>query len=237
MRPLHAVLLLGACASDPETTGKSTTPPIPDTLTTFERLRDPAGVVAGLPGFQVVHRVDPTYCGGIAVDVKRTAQPIAEDDAPLADILAIRFPTGLDFNEPTKTASLKIFDGWVQNMSKRGAAARAIYSERMLAKDATHEQRVIAAARIVQLQRHLASRLVRAQLPRDVRSGDFAADKSAAFCDRLEDVAEAIMLAGEGAAKVCADHAADIAPGWWTSVCSLRPTTSVTASVAPSTTR
>lgn len=55
------------------------------------------------------------------------------------------------------------------------------------------------------------------------------------FCDRIGGVAAAIMLEGEAAAKVCADHAAGIAPGWSMRVCSLTPV--VTASVAPSTSR
>ena len=236
MRLLHAVLLLGACASDPDPAAKTTTPPIPTDLTTFARLRDAAGVIPGMPGFQIVHRVDPRRCGGIAVEVRRTAQPIDAADASLADIFAIRFPTGLDFSGKNKEPSLKSFDEWVQDFSRRGAAARGTYSQRMQADGATLEQRVVAAARIVQMQRHLASTIVRAEIPVDVRTGELADEKVAAFCDRFEAIAEAIMLAGEGAAKVCTDHAAGLRPGWWTRVCSLTPQT-VTASVAPSTSR
>ena len=236
MRPLLAVLLLGACASDPEPAAKSTTPPIPTNLTTFERLRDAAGVIPGMPGFQIVHRVDATHCGGIAVEVRRTARSIDAADAPLADIFAIRFPAGLDFSGTHKEPSLKTFDAWAQDLSTRGAAARGTYSQRILAATATPEQRVIAAARIVQMQRHLASTMVRAEIPLDVRTGEFADEKTAEFCQRLAEVAEPMMLAGEGAAKVCADHAAGLRSGWWTRVCSLT-SSAVTASAAPSTSR
>ena len=218
MRILVAVVLVG-CAGDPEAPAKTpVTTPIPTTLSMFERLHDAAGAVAGLPGFQITHRVDPDHCGGLAVEVKRdTAAPA--DDAALADVLAIAFPTSLDFSEKSRAASVAKFNTWVEDMHARGSAARKTYSDRLLANDATDVERVTAAARIVQLQRHLASTIVRAEIPLDVRSGEYAAEKTEAFCTRLTEVAEPIMLAAEGAAKVCAEGAAKAGPGWWTRVC------------------
>ena len=237
MRILVAVVLVG-CAGDPEGPAKTpVTTPIPTTLSMFERLHDAAGAVAGLPGFRITHRVDPDHCGGLAVEAKRdVAAQVSADDAALADVLAIAFPTSLDFSEKTRAASSVTFNTWVEDMRARGAAARKTYSDRFLANDSTAVQRVVAAARIVQLQRHLASTVVRAEIPRDVRSGEYAGEKIEAFCDRLEEVAEPIVLAAEGAAKVCAEAAAKAGPGWWTRVCVITPG-SLTASAAPSTSR
>ena len=234
MRLLPVVMLLG-CAGDSEAPARVASEPIPTPLARFERLHDPAGAVPGMPAFRIVHRVDPGHCGGIAVSVERTSAMLSATDLALENVLEIGFPTGLDFSEPAKEASLKKFSAWVDHMSTMASAGRGYYSEQMMRDDATIEERVIAAARIVQLQRHLASTLVRAEIPRDVRSGEFATGKTAEFCDRMGEVAEAIILAGEGAAKVCANHATGIGLGWWTRVCSLTP--AVTASVDPSTNR
>ena len=233
MRLLLAVMLLG-CAADPEGPTKSASEPIPTPSSIFERLHDRAGAVPGMSSFRVVHRVDPDHCGGLAVTVERLDDKMSAVDLPLENVLEITFPTALDFSEPHRAAGLKKFTVWVDHMSALASAGRAAYSERMMREGATTKERVIAAARIVQVQRHLASILVRAEIPLDVRSGEFAAEKSEAFCDRIAEVAEPIMLAGEGAAKVCANHARDIGRGWWTDVCTF---TSVTASADPSTSR
>ena len=211
MRPLLAVLLV-ACAADSEET--TTPPPIPTSLSIYDRLHDDAGPIAGMPGFSVVHAVDPTRCGGIASRVQ-----LGTSDEPLADVLAIAFPSGLDFSQPNKAQSLNRFDAWVKDMSQRGNTARTAYSTRITASDATAAQRAIAAARIVQLQRHIATQLVRAEIPLDVRSGEHADDKIGAFCDRMHEVAEPIVIMSEGAAKACLEHARTA--GWWTRVCSL----------------
>jgi hypothetical protein len=229
MRVLLVVAVLG-CAAESEGPAKAASEPIP-TLTKYERLHDRAGVVPGMPGFRVVHRVDPHHCGGLAVSVERTDAPLDASDLALENVLEIKFPTALDFSEPHKQAGLKKFTAWVDHMSALASAGRGFYSQQMMADGATIEERVIAAARIVQVQRHLASILVRAEIPLDVR-GD--REKTQAFCDRIAEVAEPIMLAGEGAAKVCANHAAGVVPGWWTQVCTF---TTVTASVDPSTSR
>jgi hypothetical protein len=238
MRLMLAILLIG-CAADPEPVATKTTmpPPIPTTLTIYERLHDEAGPIAGMPGFSIVHRVDPTFCGGVAVEVKTAdAEHTSGLDVALANVLDLRFPRDLDFAQPKKEASLDAFNKWVEHMHTLGAAGRAFYSDQLVAKNATPKERVIAAARIVQLQRHLASTLVRASIPLDVRTGEFVTEKTEAFCDKLEEVAEPIVLAAEGAAKVCLDHATSIASGWWTTVCVLSPSI-VTASASPSTNR
>ena len=234
MRVLLAVMLLG-CAADPEGPTKSASEPIPTHLTKYERLHDRPGVVPGMPGFRVVHRAAPNHCGGVATRVERTDAPLDARDLALENVLEIAFPTALDFSEAHKAAGLKKFTAWVDHMSALASAGRGFYSEKMMRDGATTKERVVAAARIVQVQRHLASILVRAEIPLDVRSGPYAEEKTQAFCDRIAEVAEPIMLAGEGAAKVCANHAADVGPGWWSEVCTFTPTW--TASVSPSTSR
>jgi hypothetical protein len=233
MRPLVAVLLAG-CAADSDAPAKQAAEPIPTTLTIFERLHDRAGPIAGMPGYSIVHRSDATHCGGVAVEVWQRAG-IANDDVALASVLELKFPTGLDFSERKKDASLKTFNAWVEHMRSTGAVARGFYSQLIQDQKSTIQDRLEASARIVQVQRHLASTIVRAEIPLDVRSGDYAAEKTEAFCEQLASVAEPIVLTAEGAAKVCAEHAAAAQPGWWSNVCVL--TRRATASVDPSPSR
>jgi len=71
------------------------------------------------------------------------------------------------------------------------------------------------------------------EIPLSVRSGEFAADKIGVFCDKIEEMAEPILIRSESAAKVCADQASWMQPGWWTNVCTFAGA-AVTAGVAPS---
>jgi len=230
-------LLLVACA-DHDTTPQPVTATAPtieesvEGMTLFQRLRDDAGPIAGLPGVSVAWTVDATHCGGVAVEAHRDpAAKISEE--PILDILTIKFPTGLDFrvdNKAIKDASLAKFDAWVDRTMKAGKAARSTYEERV--QTLKGRDKIVAAARLVQLQRYIASVFVRAEIPVDVRSGEFADEKTTAFCDRLAEVAEPIVILAEGSAKACQQIAAGHPPGWWTPVCKLRPP-AVTASAFP----
>jgi len=146
---------------------------------------------------------------------RRTGDAIPDADAPLADVLAIRFPTGLDSADRAKKKSARsaALRWWVQDMSKRAAAARTAYSTASSRARQRHTNASVAAARIVQLQRHLGeharawpSFLSTVTQPARTRTRSLAA-----FCDRLEEVAEPILLGAEGAAKVCASSRDELA--------------------------
>ena len=236
---LAVLLLLTACADHDVTPTPVARPAAAPTieesidgLTLFQRLRDDAGPVPGLPGAKLTWTKDANHCGGVAVTASH-----ATASEPINDVFAIRFPTDLDFtptNQARENAALVKFDAWVQQTMTTGKDARAFYEERV--KTASGRDRIIAAARLVQLQRYIASVFVRAEIPLDVRSGEYAAEKTEAFCDRLAEVAEPIVIVSEGAAKACAQLAAGYPPDWWTPVCSLRPPV-VSASASPSTSR
>lgn len=191
-------------------------PPAPPKKTIYEALRDSDGDIAGLPGFSIKRKVDPTHCGGIAIITKR-AKKIAKDDKPLADVFALEFPKGLSFDDKNKTASLKKFNAFLQQMTKVGAASREHYEKQM--KSGEPVAKVAAAARMGQLFTRMASLLARAEIPQDVRSGDFVEDKINAFCDRLIEVAEPIQAMADQAISVCAEKAKTINVGWWDPVC------------------
>src|SRR5688572_23265662 len=96
----------------PPVEAKPTPPPLPK-KPLFERLRDSDGNVAGLPGFALQRKPDPKRCGGVLIVTKRTKK-VGKDDAPLAAVYKLEFPSGLSFdpdpkNAKKKQASLKKF--------------------------------------------------------------------------------------------------------------------------------
>jgi hypothetical protein len=185
----------------------------------YEALRDTDGDIAGLAGFSIQRKVDPNHCGGIAIVTKR-AKKIAKEDQPLADVFALEFPTGLSFDDKHKTASMKKFNAFLQQLTKVGAASREYYEKQLQTGDPV--AKMTAAARMAQLFTRLASVLARVEIPFDVRTGDFAQDKIDAFCDRLVEVAEPIQGMAEQAMAACASKKAQVNGGWWDPVCTLQ---------------
>jgi hypothetical protein len=191
-------------------------PPAPVKQTVYDKIRDTDGDIAGLAGFSIKRQPDPTHCGGIAIITTRAAK-VAKDDQALADVFSLEFPAGLSYDDAHKTASLKKFNAFLQQLTTVGAASRAYYEKKM------HEGDVVAkmagAARMAQIFTRLASVLARAEIPLDVRSGDFAQDKIDAYCDRLVDVAEPIQALAEQAMTECAAKKKLVSAGWWDPVC------------------
>jgi hypothetical protein len=191
-------------------------PEPPPKKSVYESLRDTDGDIAGLAGFSITRKADPTHCGGIAIVTKR-AKKIAKDDQPLADVFALEFPKGLSFDDKHKTASLQKFNAFLQKMSKVGAASREHYEKQMRSGDAV--AKVAAAARMAQIFTRLASLMARAEIPKDVRTGELVDDKINAFCDALLEHAEPIQAMAEQAMSVCAEKKAMANGGWWDTVC------------------
>ena len=220
MRGLTPWLLLAACASSSEGPDGTTTTSQPrPAVTIFERLHDGDGPVAGLAELSIVHAPDATRCGGIATTLVRASDVrVAPTDQALVAFLETRFAGGLDFSEPTRVQSQDRFGGWLSDMTKRANAALAIYTEQLdsVPSDST---KIVALARTIQIQRHFASTLVRAEIPADVRTGDHVEDKIAAYCGALAAAALPLLDKADAAATTCAEVATKVAPDWGSSVC------------------
>ena len=129
-------------------------------------------------------------------------------DADLERYLALEFPTALDFSDKTKATSKARFDAWVQERSARGSEASRAYELVLARKDP--ETSVLAAARVARLSEDFAAVLRTAPVPRDVRTGDFAKDKTDAFCVQMEAVAEPLVKRATQAYATCATKATEL---------------------------
>jgi hypothetical protein len=189
----------------------------------FDRLRDQPGNVAGMPGWEIKSQLDATFCGGSKIITIKRKRKLEPEQQPLANVYALAFPSGLSFAEPaTKAASMKAFEVWMKTLESTAAAAQKYYEVMIQAEPAAKAH---AAARLAQVSFRIAEVLVRAEIPKDVRTGEFAADKIMAFCDEMEEVAEPLVKRGEEALGLCAGITGG-ATGWWSSYC-------VTAASAP----
>jgi hypothetical protein len=126
----------------------------------------------------------------------------------MAKVFALTFPTGLDFDpdpkkKTKKAASLAKFNDFVENMKKVSGDARKFYEGWLTDDKRDAEAKVRAVARIVQIHTRVASLLVRAEIPKDVRSGEFRDEKVSAFCDQMMQVAEPLVAQSEEATRVC----------------------------------
>jgi len=142
-------------------------------------------------------------------------------DRALEGYLGLPFPTGLDFSpekRAVKEASTKRFSTWLADRQKAGEVATRQYEAVLAIKDP--EGAVAAAARLGQLTADFASTLRTAEIPRDVRTGDFAKDKIAAFCDKMTEVAEPLATRAVEAFGACRAKAAELGvDSPWTAVC------------------
>lgn len=213
MRILLAVAVLGGCA------GVELDPVAVEESDDGFGLHDLAGPIAGMSGFSVERTPDTTRCGGVAVRVTRTVGvTVATTDQPLADFLAVEYPLGLDFGDATRQASLNKFSGWLTDAKQRGETAAEAYTA-VLAAASDPAAQAAAAARLVQISRVFAGLLMRAEIPIDMRSGEYAEDKQGAFCDKLAEVAQPLLARADDQVKDCARHAEKLPAGWWTPVC------------------
>ena len=79
---------------------------------------------------------------------------------------------------------------------------------------------ITAAARIGQISQNFSDALFTAEIPKDVRTGEFADEKVEAFCDRMTEVAEPLEARSLEAYGVCLSKSTDL--GWfsdWSKLC------------------
>ena len=135
--------------------------------------------------------------------------------------IAIGFPTGLDF-DPRKpavaAASNKRFTRWLADKQRAGATAREKYQAVFATKEASNA--IAAASRIGQIMQSLSDQLYSAEIPANVRTGEFAEDKIASYCDALTTIAEPIEAQAIASYGACLRRSTEL--GWfssWSSLC------------------
>jgi tetratricopeptide (TPR) repeat protein len=148
---------------------------------------------------------------------------IAEADKEFEAYLDLRFPFGLNFDPAPEhkaiaAKSRKRFDEWVNQKKKIGGAATAKYEAVLAIKDPANS--ITAAARLGQISQNFSDALFTAEIPKDVRTGEFADEKVEAFCDRMTEVAEPLETRSLEAYGVCLAKSTEL--GWfseWSRMC------------------
>ncbi len=146
---------------------------------------------------------------------------LAQADKDFESYLDEKFPQGLNFDPKNKAISeksLKRFNDWVANKTKVGGKATSQYESILGIKDAATS--IAAAARIGQIQQDFSDALFTAEIPKDVRTGEFADEKVEAFCDRMTEVAEPLEARSLEAFGVCLNKSTEL--GWfseWSKLC------------------
>ena len=135
--------------------------------------------------------------------------------------LSLSFPANLNFdpqNKAIKEKSLKRFDEWVKSKTKIGGDATKKYEEVLAIKDPANS--IAAAARMGQITQNFSDALFTAEIPKDVRTGEFAEDKIDAFCDQMSTVADPLEKRSLEAFGVCLSKSTEL--GWfsdWSKLC------------------
>ncbi|HEU4732278.1 MAG TPA: tetratricopeptide repeat protein [Kofleriaceae bacterium] len=148
---------------------------------------------------------------------------IAEADKDFEAYLDLKFPFGLNFDPAPEhkaiaAKSRKRFDDWVTQKKKIGGAATSKYQAVLAIKDPANS--ITAAARIGQISQNFSDALFTAEIPKDVRTGEFADEKVEAFCDRMTEVAEPLEARSLEAYGVCLSKSTEL--GWfsdWSKLC------------------
>lgn len=186
------------------------------------RLSTDVGALPGAPALVVSRAADRTHCDGVAITVRHRRGAV-DPEPELAAVMTLEPPRGLDFDPrpshaTARAASERRFTKFVTDAIATLQAAHVRY-EADARRAATLELRIAATARLVQVDRRFAELLATMQIPESVRTGEFAVDASAAFCDALADKATPLADRADQEATSCRDLATGLAPGWWTPVC------------------
>ncbi|MGE0871215.1 MAG: tetratricopeptide repeat protein [Kofleriaceae bacterium] len=144
-------------------------------------------------------------------------------DKDFEEYLDLEFPQNLNFDpDPKKKAitekSLKRFNEWVTKKKKGRETLTAKYMAILGIKDAANS--IAATARIGQISQNFSDALFTAEIPKDVRTGEFADEKVEAYCDRLTEVAEPLETDSLNAYGVCLTKSTEL--GWfsdWSKLC------------------
>lgn len=181
----------------------------------------PFGPVPGLAGYAVTAKPSKLHCDGIKIVVTRPKRPPAGAQAALAAVFELRYPEGLDFSTAqtpkAKAAAQRSrarFEKLVAELKRTGDAVAKAY-----AHTGDDEPAFEDAARLVLAHVHATRLLRHAELPADVRTGEFAEEKTMAFCDKLDEVSEPLEQSVRAAYDTCHAGAAQFPGAWWAPVC------------------
>ncbi len=143
-------------------------------------------------------------------------------DVEYEKFLSYKFPANLDFNpnnESIAKKSMKRFEEWITGKAKAGQAAREKFEDLIFnVKDA--QNAIAAAARIGQIQQNFSDALFTAEIPSNVRTGQYADEGVEAYCDALMEKAEPLEAKSLEAFGVCLKVSTDM--GWfseWSKLC------------------
>ena len=190
-------------------------PPPPKELAIHKRLRDGAGPVPGLESRTLKRRPDPGVCGGVGVSAIWKRDPTA-DEAPLATMYELAFPSGLSFSANKRAEWTKRFDTWLAEARKVAKFASDFYAKQMTRADAAGKS--AAMARAAQVQFRLAAVIARGEIAADIAVSDTTGKLTTAYCNKLAKLAEPIVKEAEKRAASCAAKAKG-PTGWWSAVC------------------
>jgi hypothetical protein len=138
-------------------------------------------------------------------------------EAAYEDFLRLRFPTGLDFSGARGARSQKRFAAFLDQATKALDAATEAYRRVSEHAGATHELRLRALARTGQLNADFAEMLLGSEIPRNVRTGELAADKIDAYCGAMAENVEPVEDRARALFEECSALAAGQPP--WAAVC------------------
>ncbi len=129
-------------------------------------------------------RADPTVKSKLGA--RAAAAAMRQGDAAVEAMLAQPFPTSIDFpaqNAARKKASMKIFQAWLKHIQSQTKELRDRYTAAATLGDPA--VRAVAQARTRAALDTLGDVLEMGYVPHSVRTGDYAMDKLAAYCDEL----------------------------------------------------
>lgn len=148
---------------------------------------------------------------------------LAEADKEFESYLDLKFPQGLNFDPAPEHKAIaaksdKRLKDWVAQKTKIGGTAKAKYNAVFAVKD--NADSIAAAARIGQISQDFSDALFTAEIPKDVRTGQFADDKVAAYCDRLTEIADPLEATSLASYGECLSKSTEL--GWfseWSKLC------------------
>ena len=223
-RPAEAMPRKDAVAEAAPAPAPAPPPDVPAPLTSalplLDRGHDKAGDVPGMKGWTTKRVDDKTVCGGTRIEIGKLKIKLDNDQNELKKIYGISLPKDLSFDPANKKKvedSMRRFDAFVKDLTKTGESVHKYFEGQLMANKNDPALSTAAIARLAQVNLQMASTLARAPIPKDVRTGEAAAEKIDAYCSKMEEVALPLATRGREALLACAKSGAP--GGWYAAYC------------------